>query len=318
MARRPFDAYFKMMVESWPLAFIRLAFPNLKLKVISTKLDKELIAIKTRLADQVLHVRTKGESLFHFEYVSSYDPDIAHSMFLKAGLLDAKYNLEVTSVLFQLKQPPRGKNVGSYEVYLDSELTNHFHYKVVEVWKWFDDILSGRKSLLVFVPLLTAISPKVDKNLLSQQRQLLAMVKDKKLFATLLYFTMAFAKKYFPEKFLVNFFKENIKMTDPMEQVPYFGEKIREKRLEAEAEGRTEGRALALKESILEVLTARFGHNGRRGSVNGKIERMIGAINDPEELRAILRRAIRAQSLEAVVNLLRKTSPSMKRRTAKA
>lgn len=106
MARRPFDAYFKMMVENWPLIFIRLAFPNLKLKVISTKLDKELITIKTRLADQVLRVRTKGESLFHFEYVSSYDPDIAHSLFLKAGLLDAKYNLEVTSVLFQLKQPP--------------------------------------------------------------------------------------------------------------------------------------------------------------------------------------------------------------------
>ncbi len=322
MARRPFDAYFKMMVENWPLVFIRLAFPTLKLKVISTKLDKELIAVKTRLADQVLYVSTAGECLLHFEYVSSYDPDIAHGIFLKAAMLDGKYNLEVTSVLFQLKQPPRGKNVGFYEAHLGSEPTNHFHYKVVELWKWREAILSGRKFLLVLVPLLTAISPKVDKALLARQRELLAMVKNKKLRATLLYFTIAFAKKYFSEKFLLNFFKENIKMVDPIEQVPFFGEKFREKRQtwekEAKKEGEKTGTTSTLRKTILEVVANRFGHNGHRNGANGKITRLVNAIDEPKKLEAVFRHALTAKSLDTVVAMLEKAKPAAKRKAVKA
>ena len=135
MARRPFDAYFKSLLEYRTKDFVRLPFPNVKLKVISAKLDKELIVFKTRLAYQVLHVRTQSDCLLHFEYVSGYDPKAAHTVFLNAALLENKYHLEVTSVLFLLRPPRRGTEAGCYEVYLGSELTNVFKCRVVKLWE---------------------------------------------------------------------------------------------------------------------------------------------------------------------------------------
>jgi hypothetical protein len=253
-------------------------------------------------------------------------------------MLDGKYSLEVTSVLFQLKQPPRGKNVGTYDVHLGSELTNHFNYKVVELWKWYETILSGQKELLIFVPLLVAISPKVDKVLLARQRELLAIVKNKKLCATLLYFTIAFAQKFFPEKFLLNFFKEDIKMVDPIEQVPFFGEKFREKRLTWERQAKEKGKEigkeigneigkeigqktgaiLTLRKTILEVVSSRFGHDGHRNGANGKIVRLVNAIDEPKKLEAIFRRALTAKSLDIVVTMLEKAKTPAKRKAVKA
>ncbi len=326
MVRRPFDAYFKSLVESCASEIIRFLFPEVKVSVLSTKLDKELIAIKTRVADQVLHVRSTHESLFHFEYMSSYDPDIAHDVFIKAALLDNKYGLEVTSVLLQLKPPPKGRNLAEYRVYLGAEPTNCFRYNVVALWKWYEVILAGTEAYLIFVPLLTAIVPRVDKNLLRRQRELLALIKDKKLYTKLLYFTIAFAKKYFSEKFLQNFFMENLKMADPMEEVPYFGKQIREKRLQAMAEGKAEGKAeglqlgttSTLRKSIIELLRNRFGGNGHRNGVNGKITRLVNAIAEPRKLETIFRRALTAKSLEKALAILEKAQSSAKRSSTKA
>lgn len=140
------------------------------------------------------------------------------------------------------------------------------------------------------------------------------MVKNKTLRATLLYFTIAFAKKYFSENFLLNFFKEDIKMVDPIEQVPFFGEKFREKRLAWEKEGEKTGTTSTLRKTIIEVVASRFGRNG----ANGKIARLVNAIDEPKKLEAVFHRALTAKSLDTVVAMLEKAKTPAKRKAVKA
>ena len=118
-------------------------------------------------------------------------------------------------------------------------------------------------------------------------------------------------------------------MADPMEEVPYFGKQIREKRLQAMAEGKAEGRAegraeglqlgatSTLRKSIIELLRSRFGGNGHRNGVNGNITRLVNAIDEPRKLEKIFHRALTANSLEAVAAMLEKAKASKKRRPVK-
>lgn len=110
--------------------------------------------------------------------------------------------------------------------------------------------------------------------------------------------------KYF--KFLSKFFSENPKMLEHLERVPIFGERIKQRSKEAWEEGREEGRTLALQESILDALNVRFG------LTNGSIARAMHAIDEPQKLRAIFRRIVKAESLEAVKKLLAAEKQSAK------
>jgi|GEM_PF-5403176 len=59
------------------------------------------------------------------------------------------------------------------------------------------------------------------------------------------------------------------------------------------------------------ALEAHFGH------VNGKIARLVNSIDNPPKLKIIFKRALKAESLGAVVNMLQKAKPVPKRKTAK-
>ena len=42
----------------------------------------------------------------HFEFLTEDNSDIPRRMFIYAGILTAKYDLNVASILFQIKPPP--------------------------------------------------------------------------------------------------------------------------------------------------------------------------------------------------------------------
>lgn len=111
-------------------------------------------------------------------------------------------------------------------------------------------------------------------------------------------------------------------MIDPIEQGPFWGEKFREKRLEWEKEGEKTGlktgTTLTLRKAILEAVASRFAHNSRRNGANGKIARLVNAIDEPKKLETVFRRTLTAKSLDTVVAMLEKAKTSAKRKTVNA
>ncbi len=319
------DKFLKELVEHHLQEFLALLAPQRKYEVISTPLDKELI-VRRRESDFVVKVRVgRRIFLFHFEFLSQYRRRNVREANGYGGALALKYRCEVVTVLFVLKPPSRKpENLGNYEVAPFGFALNRHHLAVVKLWELREAILSGQKEYLVFVPLLPEISPRVDRQLLERQRELLAQVADLKQRAELKFYTVAFAQKHFRTKFLMKFFEDQ-NMNEHWDQVPIFGEHIKRRVQEGQKkalkeghekgraegleqgleqgleEGREEGReeGLALvRQNISEVLRLRFG------VTNGPITRAIQAVEQPQKLQIIFRRALTADSLESVKKVL--------------
>ncbi len=303
------DKYFKEMVQRYLKDFIKLLHPDEEYVIISTQLDKELI-VRRRETDFVAKVRVgKRIFLFHFEFISQYRRRLVRKAYGYGGALTLKYNCDVVTVLFVLKPPSKkAQNLGYYDIAPFGKPMNEHNLAVVELWKLRDAILAGEKEYLALVPLLPEISLKVDKQLLQRQRELLASVEDPAFRTELKFYTVAFLQEYFNKKFLSIFFSEDPKMLEHWEQVPIFGERIKQRSKEAWEEGREEGMTLALQESILDALNARFG------LTNGSIARAIHAIDESKKLRAIFRRIVKAESLEAVKKMLAAEKQSAKKK----
>lgn len=85
------------------------------------------------------------------------------------------------------------------------------------------------------------------------------------------------------------------------EQVQKRVEEQVQKRVEKEtARSYAEGEILALQEALLDVLAIRFGKE------NGKVRRMVLALNNPKKLKVMHRQALKAKSLDPIVALLQK------------
>jgi len=296
------------MAEFHADEFIRLAFPNADFKILSTRLEKELV-IKTRIVDSVIKiVAAEAEHLIHFEFQTDYQTDIAKRIFIYAGALTAKYDLPVTSILFQLKPPPKKVEVfNRYDVNVFETITNSFSFQCVKLWQFYDDILSGKQEYMGLVPLLLELTPKPDANLLRQQRELIQQERDINRRTELTGLCLALASKYFTFSFLNEFFKEDFAMLEGLEQVPYIGEKIKNARSEGMQQGKQQGMQQGMqqgiRDDIIETLKIRF-----KSSDN--IESVINEINNVDTLRRAFHLALTADSLEAfqrsLANLLKK------------
>lgn len=296
------DQLLKKMAEYHADEFIRLAFPKADFEIISTKLEKEVI-FKTRIVDTVIKVLTdKTEHLLHFEFQTKYDPEITKRIFIYAGVLTAKYNLNVTSILFQLRPPPKkSKPIDSYHVNIFGTTTNSFRFHCVRLWEYYDEIISGNEEYLGFVPLMLELVAKPDKVLLMQQRQLIHKEDNLKRKSELLGICLALASRYFNFDDLKNIFKEGLPMLEALEEVPYIGEKIKKARSEGREqglkEGVIEGVQQGMRVSILEILENRFQ------SIDG-IKRVIDSITEIDQLKKIFSMAIKAESLEEFKKLI--------------
>ncbi len=112
------------------------------------------------------------------------------------------------------------------------------------------------------------------------------------------------------DSFLKDVLQENRTMITEREALKAFAEtpvikeilqewayKQAEKRVEVEVEKQ---QALALQEALLDVLAIRFGKE------NGKVRRMVLALDNPKKLKAMHRRALKAKSLAPIVAQLQK------------
>jgi len=309
------DKFLKDLVEHHLKEFLALLDPQRKYEVVSTPLDKELI-VRRRESDFVVKVRVgRRIFLFHFEFLSQYRRRNVREAHGYGGALTLKYRCEVVTVLFVLKPPSRKPQaLGDYEVAPFGFALNRHQLAVVKLWELREAILAGQKEYLAFVPLLSEISPNVDRQLLQRQRELLAQVTDLKRRAELKFYTVAFAQKYFSTKFLMNFFEDK-NMNEHWEQVPIFGDHIRRRAQESWKEGREEGREEGLelvRKNISEVLRLRFG------LANGPITRAIKAVDQPQKLQSIFHRALTADSLDAVKKALEAEKLSPKKTRARA
>ncbi len=301
MAQPLLDQILKLQAERRPRPFVRLAFPGSAFKVIASKYDTELI-IKTRRVDKVIHIAdADGEHLINYEFQSRYRRTTAKRMFVYAGALTATHNLEVSSVLFLLRPPKDIRSLGRYEVELFKQRTNAFEFIVVKLWELRNHILAGKKEYLPFVPFLLDISPKPDVALLRKQRELIDLEKNLKHRDELMGFSLLLAKRHFARELVKEIFKQEEQTMDIIwEDVPFIGDRIKQKTAEAQAQ--------TLQKTIMEVLATRFD------VANGKIARLVNSINQPQKLEVIFRRALRAKSLDTVVNMLEKAKPQAKRK----
>jgi hypothetical protein len=295
----------KLQAERRPRPFLRLAFPDSDFKVIASKYNTELI-IKTRRVDKVIHIAdADGEHLINYEFQSRYRRTTAKRMFVYAGALTATHNLEVSSVLFLLRPPPKNvRTLGRYEVKLFKQRTNTFEFIVVKLWELRDEILAGKKEYLPFVPFLLYISPKPSIALLRKQRELINLERNPERRAELAGFSALLARRYFARELIRTILmQEKQTMSIDWEEVPVIGDRIKEKV--------TEGQAQTLQKTIMEVLAMRFD------VANGKIARLVNSIHQPQKLEVIFRRALRAKSLDTVITMLQQAKPQTKRKPRK-
>jgi len=289
MTEKLIDQLLKKMAEYHADEFIRLAFPDTEFRVISSTQDKEII-FKTREVDTVIKINSDDKDfLVHLEFQTEYDPEIARRMFIYAGVLTAKYNLDVISVLFQIKPPPKKvKTLDQYDIIFGNLLVNSFRFSCIRLWEYRDDILAGKKQFMNFVPLLLELFPKPDESLLRKQRELIQRETDLKRRAELTTFCLALASKYFDFNLVTKFFKEDQAMIETFEELPIIGEKIKEKLQAAETRGLQDG----IRGIIIDLVEDRFQ------SKDG-IEDLLDHIEDVNLLKKIFRIALKTNSMDS-------------------
>ena len=302
------DRFLKDVIERHAKEIISAIFPQSAFRVLSTQLDKEII-VRSREVDKAVLIRTKqGKHIIHFEFYKRYTRAHLRDTFAYAGALTAKYKLDVTTIWLLTKPPSnRARNIGLYQAMPFGVPTNQFSFVVVKLWEWFDAILAGEPGLMPLLPLLPELVAKPDLRLPYRQRDLIQTEKNPKRRAELLFYTIAFNKRHFPKHVIDNLFSnlllENRKMIKEFKDVietPVLKEIFEEWADEKAEELVRKRENRALQEALLDVLAIRFGKE------NGKVRRMVLAVNNPKKLKAMHRRALKAKSLDPIIASLQK------------
>lgn len=311
MAVPVIDQLLKDLSEYYAEAFIRQLFPGKKFRLISTKLDKEL-TIKTRVTDRVVQIKTaEGDRIAHFEFQLRYRRNVSERMFVYAGALTAKYQMEVASLLFLVKPSKKIGDVGVYRTSLFGKRANEFTFHVIHLWKLREAILSGDENYRIFAPLLFEIDPKPDAALLHKVQELIQREPDTQRREELYSFAIPLASRHFGLNIIKSILTEPTMTDIKWEQLPYIGDRLRAKKKEAWQEGkqeglqegRQEGGLSGMQEMLLEVLNSRFG------SVSSRTVRAIQTVQSPSKLKTIARKSLKAESLAEVQKLLPASKP---------
>jgi len=289
------------------------------------------LILRTRIADKVFTIQTGREKhIVHLEFQLRYGHEIPKRMFVYAGALTTKYDLEVSSVLILIKPPRRkGHQIGVYRSHLAGKITNEFHFPVVPLWELRDAILSGYETYRTFAPLLLELEPKPDIALLRKVLDLINLEVNSKRRAELYGCTLALADRHFSIGTVRSIIKE-AKMTGIVwEEIPIIGDEIKAKykKLTKEAraqaleqgrqqglekglregrkEGLEEGREKALQESVQIMHEVLFEIlNNQFDKVPKRIMRAIQSVNDPRRLKTIMKRTLKANSVAEIEKLL--------------
>jgi predicted transposase YdaD len=316
-----FDRVFKVLARDYAASFLRLALPDVSLRLVGLLENVEL-TLPDRRVDFLHRVEDDegAQYLFHIEFQTYHEADLPRRLFVYSAMLTEQFDLPVVTVALYLsrRQSPTPE---WYRVQVGDLVTNQFTYLTLPLWEYEADIRAGRRPELA--PLLITMAGEPTAEVLALERTLILQEPDARKRADLLACAVSIGARYFERDFLWRFFREEVEMMreatfidDWIEEGVQRGvERGMEKGLEKGLRqglqqglqhGLQQGARLARLETLVQILTHRFGSlpsrvRARLSDLDAvQLERLIDAALDADSLsdfeETLIRLIVESQS----------------------
>ena len=280
-----YDITLKFLADKFPEHFVNLIFDGFEGEV--RPLDKELPANK-RESDYLVKVKDKcagcedSKFILHIEFQSSHDADMPRRMMSYYARIVDKYRLSVYPVVVYMNQGNSGLDItDTYVNSMYDEVIMRFKYRVLKVWemdpkKIIDKHLYG---LFPIIP-LTKHETTDDKECLTTCFDLVrnADIEDDVLKADISVCTGILAGLKYPKELVKSLMKVEIMQESVIYQ-------------DILSEGMKKGKKEGMEDSIISVLSTRFGN------VSANLADMIHHIKNRSRLNKLLKLAVTSRTL---------------------
>jgi len=274
-----FDRTLKIIARNYADLLLRLAFPDVPVRLVGTLENVEL-SLPVRAVDFVHRVEYETqEYILHLEFQLEHQAGFPQRMCGYYGALTEQFEQPVMTLALYLK-PRRSAIPNEYVVTLGEQVVNRFTYPVIPLWDYVEEIRSGQYRELA--PLLTMLVREPGPDLLREERELIRREPDEQRRADLLALAVTIATRYFDKAFLWRFFREEL---EQMREATFVEEWIQE----GVEQGHQQGRQQGLQENILQVLRARFGLSRQREE---PLANQLETIDDLDALRDLFNHAL--------------------------
>jgi predicted transposase YdaD len=284
-----FDRVFKVLARDYAASFLRLALPDVSLRLVGLLENVEL-TLPDRRVDFLHRVEDDegAQYLFHIEFQTYHEADLPRRLFVYSAMLTEQFDLPVVTVALYLsrRQSPTPE---WYRVQVGDLVTNQFTYLTLPLWEYEADIRAGRRPELA--PLLITMAGEPTAEVLALERTLILQEPDARKRADLLACAVSIGARYFERDFLWRFFREEVEM---MREATFIDDWIEEGVQRGVEQGLRQGLQqgvrLARHETLVQILAHRFGSlpSGMRAQLSDldavQLERLIDAALDAERL----------------------------------
>ncbi len=288
-----FDRVFKVLARDYAASFLRLALPDVSLRLVGLLENVEL-TLPDRRVDFLHRVEDDegAQYLFHIEFQTYHEADLPRRLFVYSAMLTEQFDLPVVTVALYLsrRQSPTPE---WYRVQVGDLVTNQFTYLTLPLWEYEADIRAGRWPELA--PLLITMAGEPTAEVLALERTLILQEPDARKRADLLACAVSIGARYFERDFLWRFFREEVEL---MREATFIDDWIEEgvqRGVERGMEkglrqGLQQGVRLARLETLVQILTHRFG------SLPSKVRAQLSDL-DAVQLERLIDAALDADSL---------------------
>lgn len=285
MASRDYDTVVRSHLTRSPRDWMPLLGldPALELVVI----DANLATVVSE-ADQVFDVRTPdgARGIVHVEVQKAHDSSMPVRLYRYNGLLRAKFDCPVLSILVLLSRDAPGRRFGGEfaESWFDGTPLFRFHYRVIRVWEQPAAELARSLGTLP----LTALAVQSIEELVKAVHPTLAAMSDpptlqerESLNALILLASLNFAKEFVMKSLAEKTIKDSWIYQDG--------------RVDGLAEGLAEGRVDEARRIVLRLATRKFG------APDAAMLARLASMTDTSQLEAVLDRVLTAASWEELL-----------------
>ena len=278
-----FDRTLKIIARNYADLLLRLAFPDVPVRLVGTLENVEL-SLPVRAVDFVHRVEYEAqEYILHLEFQLEHQAGFPRRMCGYYGALTEQFEQPVMTLALYLK-PRQSPVPNEYVVTLGEQVVNRFTYPVIPLWDYVEEIRSGRYRELA--PLLTMLVRDPGPALLREERELIRQEPDERKRADLLALAVTIATRYFDKAFLWRFFREEL---GQMREATFVEEWIQEGIEQGLQRGLQQGLQQGLQENILQVLRARFKLSQQKEK---PLADQLGTIDDLDDLKDLFDHAL--------------------------
>jgi len=260
-----FDRVLKVIGRDYASLFLKLAFPELNLRLVETLENVEMTLPEKRV-DFIHKVEWEDEEyLLHLEFQLRHRADFPRRMFHYSAMLSLQFGMPVLSLALYLE--PRKKPIpNEYVVKVGDVVVNRFSYPVLKLWEFREEIWRGKYRELA--PLLVSLVEDLTPEVLAREKELILAEEDRRKRANLLAAAVSVAARYFEKDFLWDFFREEVEemrhasfIEDWIEKEVALAQQkaMQEGRQKGWQEGRKEGLKEGAAQILRKVVLKRFG-----------------------------------------------------------